>query len=195
MEYSIDYKKYKWFFTRSKKLVVGGKNSLQNDELLTKIKSLKKSFLVMHTASPGSPFSIILSDLSQISKNDIEECAVFTACFSQSWNNNLKKVKVSLFNISQLNKDTSMKEGTWSVSGKSKEILAPLKLVLTLQENILRAVPQKTVTNKEDILLTIIPGKEDKNSMLSQISKQLGNRFKNDEILSALPAKGLKIIK
>lgn len=41
MEDFQDYLKYRWFFNSSGKLVVGGKNAAQNDELLSRIKKNK----------------------------------------------------------------------------------------------------------------------------------------------------------
>ena len=43
-----NYQKYKWFFTSSGKLVVGGKSSEQNDELLRKLNASNKDFIVMN---------------------------------------------------------------------------------------------------------------------------------------------------
>ena len=77
MEYIKDYTKYRWFYTSSGKLVVGGKSSEQNDLLIKRIKSFNVNFTVMHTSSPGSPFSVILSEKNKINKSDLEECAIF----------------------------------------------------------------------------------------------------------------------
>ena len=77
------YKKYRWFFTSAGKLVIGGKSAEQNDELLLGIKNFEEELIVMHTAEPGSPFSVIMSEIKKISKKDLEECAIFTGCFSR----------------------------------------------------------------------------------------------------------------
>ena len=66
-----EYKKYRWFYTSSGNLVVGGKNAEQNDGLLTAMKKMSKDYWVMHTSSPGSPFSIIICDPKKVSKADI----------------------------------------------------------------------------------------------------------------------------
>lgn len=189
----IDYKKYKWFFTSSGKLVVGGKSSAQNDELLRKLKPMRKDWIIMHTKSPGSPFAVIIEDREKVSELDLEETAIFTASFSRQWKEMKDKAVVDVFSLLQLYKTTSMSVGTWGVKGKKESKSVELKLVLTIQENKLRAVPEQTVKNKKDILLKIIPGNTDKKEMLTKLQVELPSSFSEDEILAALPAGGVSI--
>lgn len=187
-----DYKKYRWFFTSSGKLVVGGKSSKQNDELLAHLKQQKKDYIVMHTSSPGSPFSVIVAEISELGERDIREAAVFTGCFSRKWREQAKKAEVDIFKLSSLFKSKSMKTGTWGVKDKIKSVSVNLKLVLTIQKGVLRAVPELSV-KKKDILLKIMPGKIDKSEMLPKFQVVLDKHFSQDELLSALPAGGVSI--
>ncbi len=188
----LDYRRYKWFFTSSGKLVVGGKSSLQNDELLKKVKSFKKDFLVMHTSSPGSPFCIILEDVEKLTSQDKEEVAIFTGCFSKAWKLMKKTASIDIFHFSQLYKSSGMKPGTWGVKGKVERKTVFLELVLTKQEGILRAVPEITA---KKYLLKIKPGKIDKRDMLLKLQVVMPEHFSPEEILSALPAGGIAIAK
>lgn len=88
-----------------------------------------------------------------------------------------------------------MKVGTWGVKGKIKRQSVPLELVLTKQENKLRAVPEFVVKNKKDILLKIRPGKIDKQEMLPKFQILLNESFSQEELLSALPSGGVTIVK
>ena len=189
-----DYEKYRWFFTSTDKLVAGGKNALQNEELIRRLKTNKKDFLGMHTAEPGSPFAFILADKKLIKDRDVEECAIFTASFSRAWKEKKKKAEVHIFNLSQLYKTKIMQIGTWGVKPPIKKKLVNLGLVLTKQKSKLRAVPEKTIKTKKDILLKIIPGKIDKQLMLTKIQINLDEEFSQEELLSALPSGGIKII-
>lgn len=189
----LNHKKYRWFYTSSGKLVVGGKSSLQNDELLKKLKNHKKDFLVMHTTSPGSPFSVILADKMEVSSADMEETAAFTGSFSRAWREQKKKASVDVFSISQLHKNSKMKTGTWGVKGKVIRKTVTLELVLTKQDGILRAVPPATVKSKKDIFLKVIPGKIDKVEMLPKLQVEMAEHVNQDELLSALPAGGVAI--
>lgn len=185
-----EHMKYKWFYTSSKKLVVGGKSAEQNDEILKSIKKSNQDFFVMHTAEPGSPFSIILSDIDNVKKSDLEEAAVFTACFSKAWKSGKKKAVVDIFLASRLFKTSGMKTGTWGVKEKLSSKKVNLGLALIIQDNILRAAP---ISAAKKPLLIITPGKINKIRLLSKIKEKLNNKFSDEEILSALPAGGLEI--
>jgi hypothetical protein len=187
-----NYQKYRWFFTSSEKLVIGGKNAIQNEELLHLIKKEGKNFRVMHTSSPGSPFSIILEDPKKIKKQDIEEAAIFTACFSQAWKSGKKCADIDIFNLSQLSKPRKAKIGTWQVSGNVETLSVPLELYLVKQNSVLRAVPEKTAKSP---LFKILPGKIDKKDLLAKIQIETKLNLSKDEILSALPAGGIKLEK
>ena len=188
-----DYKKYKWFFTSTGKLVVGGKSAEQNDFLLDYIKKTGKELLIMHTEEPGSPFSFILSDLSKITPSDLKECAIFTGCFSRAWREGKKKAFVHIFNSSQIYKNEKMKTGTWGVVGKVKRMEVSLSLVLVKQKSVLRAVPEISV-KKSEILLCIAPGRINKIDMLPKIQLNLSEDISQEELLSALPSGGLRIL-
>lgn len=195
MESLIKYhKKYRWFYTSTGKLVIGGKSAIQNDELLSSIKKSGKEFLVMHTAEPGSPFSVILDNIKEIKPKDKEECAIFTGCFSRAWKSGKKQAKIHSFFTSQLYKHSSMSTGTWGVHPPIEVITVSLNLVLTKQNEIVRAVPEQSVKNKQSILMRVKPGKVDKLLMIQEIKKMIPS-FSTEEILAALPAGGLTIVK
>ena len=187
----LDHTKYRWFKTSSDKLVVGGKSSTQNDELLKKLKRLKKNYITMHTSTPGSPFAVILSDETP-TKKEIEETAVFTGCFSRAWREQKKKVQVDIFSLPQLYKTRKMKTGTWGVKPPIQHESVQLELVLTRQEGKLRAVPLQTPSKKQ-IFLKIKPGKLDKRDALPKLQVEMAEHVKQDELLQALPPGGVAI--
>ena len=180
-----DYKKYRWFYTSNKTLVVGGKNAQQNDELLRDVLSAKKDYYVMHTSSPGSPFSIMLKDRAKISEKEIDECAIFTGCFSRAWREGKKKAIIDIFTTAQLSKTKEMKAGMWQVKNPIKRVGVELKLALAVQRGILRAVP---VTSTEKVLMIVCPGSVDKRDMAAKLGVELGDKHAHDEIIAALPA-------
>lgn len=188
-----DYQKYRWFFTSNKNLVVSGKNASQNDELLTRIKGIKKNLIVMHTTSPGSPFSIILAEKRKVKELDLEECATFTACFSQAWKSNPKKVSIDVFNSSNIYKNNLMKQGTWGVKGIVERISVPLSLSLVKQEQVARAVPASMVDSKNKLI--IVPGSIKKEDFILKIQLETKGEYSQEELVSALPAGGFKLIR
>jgi len=188
-----NYKQYRWFYTASDKLVIGGKNAEQNDKLMKDITNSDRNYFVMHTSHPGSPFSVIVSDVEKVTKKDLKECAIFTGCFSRAWKEKKKKTEVHLFNSENVFKKRGMKTGTWGVSEKISEMLVALELVLIKQKRVYRAVPKISV-KKSEILLEICPGSIDKSKSLDKFKKELeDDELDRDEILSALPAGGVRI--
>lgn len=183
-----DYRNYRWFFTSTGALVVGGKNAKQNDKLVSETLRLRKDYVIMHTASPGSPFCVIVKERDKLKKEDLKECAIFTGCFSQDWKRGKKMSEIHIFRSMQLSK-AELKEGSWRVSGDVEKVKVPLKLSLVEQKGVLRAVPQDDPKK----YTYICPGSIDKKDLLDEMKKF--GKFKEEEILAALPAGGIKICK
>lgn len=195
MKYPVeDYTKYRWFFTSLGNLVIGGRSAQQNDELLIKLKKQKSDYIVMHTSSPGSPFSVIFADINKVEATEVEQTAAFTGCFSRAWRDHKKKVSVDIFKLSQLYKLKSMKVGMWGIKGKVQKRIVNLELALTKQKGKLRAVPE-TAIKKSETLLKIRPGKIDKKAMFPKFQVLLPDNLSEEELLQALPAGGVSIIK
>ena len=186
----MNHKQYKWFYTKSGKLVVGGKSAESNDSLLRELKSTKKDYIVMHTKAPGSPFCVILAPVKEVNSSDIKECAVFTGCFSRAWKEKQKNTSVDMFHLSQLNKTSGMKAGSWSVKGKIQQYMVELSLALIIQEGILRAVPVDTA-NKSEIIAYVNPGSIDKAQAIIETKVVAVKKLSAEQILGALPAGGV----
>ena len=187
-----DYRKYRWFFTHSGKLVVGGKNAQQNEELLHHLVKSKAAYLVMHTRAPGSPFCILVAPISSLTKQDYEECAIFTGCFSRAWRAGKKEALIDIFKTTQLHKEKGMNAGTWGVRQPVEHRNVMLRLALMLQHGILRAVPEMTPAKKE-VLILLCPGSIDKRDISAKLALEQGLSFTHEEIMAALPAGGSKI--
>src|SRR3989344_2567865 len=98
----FEYRRYKWFYTSSGKLVVGGKSAELNDALLREVKKMHSEHYVMHTSHPGSPFCVILAEVRDVSLRDLEECAIFTGCFSRAWKEQRRKTEIHIFKSNQI---------------------------------------------------------------------------------------------
>lgn len=110
-----NFRQYK---TSTGNKVVAGKNAEQNEVLVKKF--VGKNNIIMHTAKPGSSFSVLLG---KAKKGDLKEVAVFTAKYSQTWKKaKVKKdVEVHLFKGKDVYKKEDMKTGTFGVK-KFKKI-------------------------------------------------------------------------
>ena len=181
----IDYKKYKWFYTKSGKLIVGGKSAEQNDELLSELKNTKKDYIVMHTKTPGSPFCVIVSNIADVSEKDIQECAIFTGCFSRAWKEGQKSAEVHEFQLSQLLKSKLMKTGTWQVKGKIEQRNVALELAIIFQNKIVRAVPVMSASDSE-VIAYVRPGKTDKTEAVAKIKIPALKKLNKEQLIAAL---------
>jgi len=178
----MEYSKYRWFFTSSGTLVVGGKSDEQNEQV---IREARAHEVILHTKSPGSPFCVIKEAVEETSE-DIKEAAIFCACFSQAWKKGKnKEVEAHIFTKAQIEKKKSMKTGTFGIKGNVEKIKVPLRLYLDFQEGKLRAVPFET-----DVAV-IMPGELKKEKAAEIISKKL--EIPIEEVMSALPSDGIEI--
>ncbi len=176
----MEYTNFRWFFTSSGKLVIGGKSDAQNEEV---VGSALSNEIVLHTKEPGSPFCVIKELI--VDDNDIKEAAIFCACLGKTWKKKAKEVDVHVFRKQQIYKAKGMKKGTFGIKDEMKKIKVELKLYLTFQEGKLRCVPFET-----DIA-TIVRGKTKKEEAAKEISKKL--EIPMEEVMSALPADNMGV--
>lgn len=101
--------KFRTFTLSSGKIIQAGKDSKQNDEV---VESAKPNDTLLHTAAPGSPFCNIGENPT---KEEIKEAAILTASKSKIWRDSRKDVTMHIFKKKDMQKDKSMKEGTWGV--------------------------------------------------------------------------------
>jgi len=187
LQSSKNYENYRWFFTSSDNLVIGGKSDEQNELVLKNF--LRPEYTILHTSNPGSPFMIIQSENPD--KDDIEESAIFCACFSKQWKEVKpnKKIEVDVFKGDQVYKTKSMKTGTFGIKGDKKILKVVPKLVLVFQKGKLKSVPR---TKKEKPLVEIKPGKLTKEKAAELIAKKIKDKFhfpiSKEEIRSAIPS-------
>ena len=184
------YTKYRWFFTSSGKLIIGGKSAEQNELLVKEVLKSGVDYITMHTHNPGSPFTFLVDE--GLNELDLEEQAIFTACFSQEWKKRKKSAVIDIFDSKQIAKSKGMKRGTFGVLGKINRRTVELKLGLEIQEGVLRAVPRP-----KEALLWIKPGLLEKDKASKEIQGILKDKkvnFLMEEIDRALPAGGIEII-
>lgn len=184
------YEEFRWFFTSNNVLVLGGKNDEQNEIALENFS--KPNHVVMHTSAPGSPFMIIQSD--NPSKKDLEETAIFCACFSQQWKLGKRLIDIDVFKGEQIYKTKGMKTGTFGIRGTKKTLKVRPELVLVIQNGKLRGVPK---TSNQEKLAEIKQGNLSKEQAAIKISEKIKDKYhfpiSKDEIMSAIPSDKLSV--
>ena len=128
-EFLNKQKKFRSFELKSGSTIFAGKNSKNNDELVSLYKG--KPNIILHTEKPGSPFCVI-NELKP-SKQDIYQAAIICASKSQDWRNNKSNVKVHQFTGKQVKKNSYMKSGSWKLTSKPKIINVKKRDILKCQ--------------------------------------------------------------
>ena len=101
--------------------------------------------------------------------------------------------KVDIFKKSQIKKRSNMKDGTFGVMNKMSSIIVDLRLILTDQNDILRAIPEESLKSDSPRYAKIVPGKITKEEFAVKIAKRLKKSI--TETLNALPTGKFKEIK
>ena len=109
--------KFREIETKSGARILLGRDAKSNEKLVKEFKG--KSNVILHTASPGSPFCVI-RELDP-SRKDIATSGAYCAKYSQAWRDNKKDVDVNVFTGKDVYKRKGMKVGTFGVK-KSKKI-------------------------------------------------------------------------
>ena len=134
--------KFRVFELSSGKIISGGKDADNNDELVWQA-SPKDTLL--HTFAPGSPFVNVGENPT---KQEINEAAVFCAKFSRDWRDNKKDVTVNKFQRSDMSKEKKAKAGSWSV--KKQETIKVKKSEILKLEKQLNGIEKKAYEKKNE---------------------------------------------
>lgn len=180
--------KFRSFKTSSGKLVLFGKSSSSNEDLM-KIK--KPNDFVLHTNDPGSPFCIISKDAD---KKDLKEVAIICTSFSQQWKKKRRTAKASVFKGKNVYKERGAKIGTFHVKKQEKTIKVKLELFIGFQDSQIKAVPKSCLIKP---LIKLTPGnikKEKAAKIIKEIlEKKHKIKVKQEKIMQIIPAEGFNI--
>jgi len=199
------YHKFRFFFTTNGFLVLGGKDTKNNDFLIKK--HLKENDLYFHADVHGAPHVILKNDLKkEILEEDKIEAACFALIFSSAWKTKSFSAEVYSVSPDQVSKTANTGEslgaGAFVIRGKRtyyKKLNLKLKLIY---DSKLGLYPFPILlTYKEDLRkdeFYLIPGSLKK----SDVSKEIKNLYlkkgiflSQEEIDSSLPPGSFELIK
>ncbi|MCC7574443.1 DUF814 domain-containing protein [Candidatus Woesearchaeota archaeon] len=195
------YEKYKWFVSSDDILVIGGKDSSSNEQVIKK--HADPWNLVYHTEAPGSPFVVIKNDKDQeIPETTKEEAAIFTGTHTKAWELNMKSVDVFEVKPEQVTKEAKSGEyiskGAFMIYGKRKnyDVLIDLSIGYFEKDGnkIIMAGPLRAVKKKCENYLVLKQGNLKKGELANKLMKKY-DLPTNEEILSALPSGRFEIKK
>jgi predicted ribosome quality control (RQC) complex YloA/Tae2 family protein len=199
------FHKFRFFFTTNNFLVLGGKDTKNNDFLIKKY--LKENDLYFHAEIHGAPHVILKNDLKkEVPDIDKEEAACFALIFSSAWKNKAFSTEVYSVLPDQVSKTANTGEsvgaGAFVIRGKRdyyKKLNLKLKLIYDDKKGLYPFPVLFTSENnksKDDIFL--VPGDLKK----SDASKEIKNIFikrkislSQEEIDASLPPGSFEILK
>ena len=196
------YEKFRWFFTFNNSLVIGGKDS-KNNEVVVK-KHLDDNDLYFHADINGAPH-MVLKNPQTLDLEERKECAIFAASYSSAWKSKIFSLDVYSVKSDQVSKTAnpgeSLGKGAFVIRGK-REYFRNVDVKLAIGYNaILKKIvcgPVKSIEKSCDTFYVIIPGDTKK----SDVAKILKTKFENKEIsvrldnlIAILPSGDTNIVK
>tara|TARA_Y100000768_G_scaffold378095_1_gene352116 strand:+ start:44 stop:1522 length:1479 start_codon:yes stop_codon:yes gene_type:complete len=182
------FQQYRWFYTSNNHLVICGKNSTQNEEIVKK--HMTSNDIYMHSTVSGCGSTIIKkSNDKDITPSDLEQSASFLICFSNAWKD---KTPDSVFWVKseQVSKTPPtgeyIQKGSFIIRGERNFIYrTELQLGCCIYDNMFMIAPYKrTSLNK----IKISVGNDKRKRSVDKIIKKLNiDRCDYDVIDSIVP--------
>ncbi len=126
------FESYRWTFTTSGRLVVGGRDASTNVRLLKR--HVERDDLVFHAEVRGSPVVLLKGGASD--EADVVQAATFCAAYSRAWREGLGSVSVYYVKPEQISftppPGTYLEKGSFIVRPPKSYVVAELKIAIGL---------------------------------------------------------------
>lgn len=189
------YEKFRWFFSSTGHLVIGGRDATTNEILIKK--NTAKNDLVFHTDMAGSPFFVIKHEEGkEITSDTIQETANATAIFSRAWKSGLASTETFYVTPEQVTKDAQSGEflpkGAFMVRGKNTYVKPEMDLAIGEYDGKAMAGPLNAVKAHCKSYIVLEQG-EKKPSDIAKEIKRIIRGIEQDEIIRVLPSGGCRV--
>ncbi len=130
------FERFRWFFTSSGFLVVGGRDATSN-EILVK-RHMANEDIFFHTQAEGAPAVILKTEGRTVSDADLEEAAQFAASYSSLWKLGFYGGECYCVSATQVSKTPSsgeyLRKGSFVVRGKRRYFKVELALCIGIAD-------------------------------------------------------------
>jgi predicted ribosome quality control (RQC) complex YloA/Tae2 family protein len=179
------YEKFRWFFSSTGKLVIGGRDATSNDVLMKK--QALDTEMVFHADIIGAPFFVIKGEGDEATVNETAQAA---GIFSKAWNAGHGAVDVFYAPRSQFTKSAPSGEyiskGAFMVYGKKEWKKVELKAGIGAKEGRVMCGPVDAVKKWGKKIIVIIPGSRKPGEIVKKASKYL--EADPDDVQMVLPS-------
>ena len=188
------YEKFRWFFSSTGFLVIGGRDATTNEIVIKKYTD--KNDIVLHTDMAGSPFFVIKSEGKEIDKQTLNEAADATCTFSRAWKLQRQSQDVFYVKPEQVSKEAKsgeyLSKGAFMIYGETKYLDNKCNLCVGIKGNVIMSGPFEAISKNCEKYVKLTFGDEKASSMAKRIRYKLGGEL--DEIIRSLPAGTFKIV-
>ncbi len=170
------YEKFRWFISSEGFLVLGGKDSSQNEVLGRRY--LASHDIFVHADVPGGSVVVVKTEGKVPSEATLKEAAQFAAAYSKAWSAGLGSVDVYWAMGSQVSKTPPSGEylgkGAFMVYGERRYFRGvPLRLAIgvLVEDETIKVIggPPPAVSSKTRLMVEITPGKIPSRKLAEQI--------------------------
>jgi predicted ribosome quality control (RQC) complex YloA/Tae2 family protein len=194
------FEKFRWFFTSTGFLVIGGRDSTTNEIIIKK--HTEPNDLVFHTDMAGSPFFLIKAENKTIDEETLKEVANATCSFSKAWKLGLLTTSVFYVKPEQVTKQANSGEyltkGAFVIKGKTNYIDNRSELSIGLindgeYKGLIMCASTDSVKKLCFPFFKLKQGDSKPSDIAKKLKKELESNL--DEIIRVLPSGNSDIVK
>lgn len=186
------YERFHWLITSEGFLVIGGRDSSQNEALVRKY--LEENDVFMHAEVHGAPAVVIKTGGRSPSERSLREAAVLAACYSKAWKEGLGYADVYWVQGDQVSKGPPpgeyLPKGSFMVYGK-RNYIRGVKLELAIGIEVIGeavrvvAGPRDLVKARSLAAVVLVPGPEKPSDVAKKVYKLLTSECKKRGLVVA----------
>ncbi len=189
------YEKFRWFFTSSGLLAVGGRDATSNEIVIKK--HAETGDVVFHTDIAGSPFFVLKVGDGEIDEDSKKEVAQATGAYSRAWEAGYPSIEVFSGSPDQFSKTPEsgeyLSKGAFVVRGKVERYKPELMLAIGMSESgRIMGGPVSAVAEHCEKHVVIKQGRDQKSDIAKKILKHIGGDL--DSIIQVLPNGGSALV-
>jgi len=176
------YHRFRWFVSSDGLLVVGGRDSTSNEEIVKKY--LEKRDVFVHTQAPGAPVTVIKAEGGgQVPEQTLAEAAQFAVSYSNLWKESQYTGDCYWVHPDQVSKTPEHGEfvakGAFIIRGKrnyTKNVSIGIAVGITDGLELIGG-PVSAVKKRAGYVIEIVPGRFNQNDLAKKIYRTYSDAF------------------
>ncbi|NPE30995.1 fibronectin-binding domain-containing protein [Methanococcoides sp. SA1] len=186
------YDRFRWFFSSDGFLVIGGRDSDTNEEIVKKY--MEKRDIVFHTQVPGAPITVIKTEGKEIPETTLEEAARFVVSYSSVWKSGQFSGDCYWIKPEQVSKTPEsgeyLKKGSFIIRGDRnyyKDVPVGVAIGLDLgAETRVIGGPLSAVQSNGEYVIEVMPGKFNQNDISKKLYRMYVDELKDPSFVKQI---------